>query len=82
MGSGGSLLAVYLSKSGVKDFIFIDDDQLETHNIIRHICDLTQIGRFKTKAVKDYIEFRVPEVSITTVEKNSLYIRKLMLISI
>lgn len=69
MGSGGSLLAVYLSKSGVKDFIFIDDDQLETHNIIRHICDLTQIGRFKTKAVKDYIEFRVPEVSITTVEK-------------
>ena len=68
MGSGGSLLALYLAKSGVKEFIFIDDDQLETHNIIRHICDLTQLGRFKTKAVKDYIEARIP-VSITTVEK-------------
>ncbi|MFX0051345.1 MAG: ThiF family adenylyltransferase, partial [Candidatus Hermodarchaeota archaeon] len=69
MGSGGSLLAVYLAKSGVKDFIFIDDDHLETHNIIRHICDLTQLGRFKTKAVKDFIEFRIPDVSITTIEK-------------
>lgn len=69
MGSGGSLLALYLAKSGVKDFIFIDDDQLETHNIIRHICDLTNIGRFKTKAVKDYIEARIPDVKIRTVER-------------
>jgi molybdopterin/thiamine biosynthesis adenylyltransferase len=69
LGSGGSLLAVYLAKSGVKDFIFVDDDHLETHNIIRHICDLTQLGRFKTKAVKDFIEYRIPDVSITTIER-------------
>lgn len=69
MGSGGSLLAIYLAKSGVKDFVFVDDDILETHNIIRHICDLNQLGRYKTKAVMDYIKVRTPEVSIKTVEK-------------
>ncbi|MHA2305269.1 MAG: HesA/MoeB/ThiF family protein, partial [Candidatus Hodarchaeales archaeon] len=69
MGSGGSLLAVYLAKSGVKNFIFVDDDLLETHNIIRHICDLNQLGRYKTKAVMDYIKIRTPDVSIITVEK-------------
>ncbi|MFX1283402.1 MAG: ThiF family adenylyltransferase [Promethearchaeota archaeon] len=69
MGSGGALLALYLAKSGVKKFIFIDDDYLETHNIIRHICDLTNLGRFKTKAVKDYIEARIPDVDIQTIER-------------
>ncbi|MFX0122569.1 MAG: ThiF family adenylyltransferase [Candidatus Hodarchaeota archaeon] len=69
MGSGGALLALYLAKSGIKEFIFIDDDQLETHNIIRHICDLTDLGRFKTLAVKDFIEVRIPDVKIQTVER-------------
>ncbi|NHJ02824.1 MAG: ThiF family adenylyltransferase [Candidatus Heimdallarchaeota archaeon] len=69
MGSGGSLLALYLAKSGVKNFIFIDDDLLETHNIIRHICDLSQLGRFKTRAVKDYILARIPDVQIETIEQ-------------
>jgi molybdopterin/thiamine biosynthesis adenylyltransferase len=68
MGSGGALLALYLAKSGVKEFIFIDNDHLETHNIIRHICDLNDLGRFKTLAVKDYIEARIPDVKIKTVE--------------
>ncbi len=69
MGSGGSLLAVYLAKSGLKNFIFLDDDRLETHNIIRHICDLSQLGRYKTHAVKEFIEKRIPDVNIQTAEK-------------
>ncbi|MFX0210814.1 MAG: ThiF family adenylyltransferase [Candidatus Hodarchaeota archaeon] len=69
MGSGGALLALYLAKSGVKKFIFIDDDHIETHNIIRHICDLDNLGRFKTLAVKDFIEARIPDVKIKTVER-------------
>ncbi|MFX0087310.1 MAG: ThiF family adenylyltransferase [Candidatus Hodarchaeota archaeon] len=72
MGSGGSLLAVYLAKSGIREFIFIDGDRLETHNIIRHTCDLTQLGRYKTKAVKDFIISRIPDVSIRTIEKEFL----------
>ncbi|MHA1971908.1 MAG: HesA/MoeB/ThiF family protein [Candidatus Hodarchaeales archaeon] len=69
MGSGGSLLALYLAKSGVKNFVFIDNDRLETHNIIRHICDLTDLGRYKTLAVKDFILERIPDVSIETIER-------------
>ena len=69
LGSGGSLLALYLAKSGVKNLIFIDDDQLETHNIIRHLCDLSQIGRYKTLAVKDFILARMPDIKIKTVER-------------
>ncbi|MHA2136555.1 MAG: HesA/MoeB/ThiF family protein [Candidatus Hodarchaeales archaeon] len=69
MGSGGSLLALYLAKSGIRDLIFIDDDRLEVHNIIRHISDLTQLGRYKTKAVKDYIHNRIPSVKIQTLEQ-------------
>ncbi|MHA1989309.1 MAG: ThiF family adenylyltransferase [Promethearchaeota archaeon] len=38
-------------------------------SLIRHICDLNQLGRFKTKAVMDYIKIRTPDVSIKTVEK-------------
>ncbi len=76
MGSGGSLLALYLAKSGIQNFIFIDDDVLETHNIIRHICDLSQLGRFKTNAVKDYILARIPDITIQTVERKfSLHTR-------
>ncbi|MHA1444017.1 MAG: ThiF family adenylyltransferase, partial [Candidatus Hodarchaeales archaeon] len=70
MGSGGSLVAVYLAKSGLKNFILVDDDRLETHNIIRHICDLSQLGRYKTHAVKEFIEKRIPDVNIQTVDKN------------
>jgi molybdopterin/thiamine biosynthesis adenylyltransferase len=69
MGSGGSLLALYLAKTGIKQFVLIDDDRLEVHNIIRHISDLTQLGRYKTKAVRDYIQERIPETEITTVER-------------
>lgn len=69
MGSGGSLLALYLAKSGVKNFLLIDNDRLETHNIIRHICSLEDIGRFKTKAVKGFIESRIPNVNIETIER-------------
>jgi molybdopterin/thiamine biosynthesis adenylyltransferase len=68
MGSGGSLVAVYLAKSGLKNFILVDDDRLETHNIIRHICDLSQLGRYKTHAVREFIEKRIPDVNIKTVE--------------
>ncbi len=69
MGSGGSLLALYLAKTGVKKFILIDDDRLEVHNIIRHISDLSHLGRFKTKVVEEYIGARIPDIEIQTLEQ-------------
>lgn len=69
MGSGGSLLALYLAKSGINNLVFIDDDRLEAHNIIRHICDLNHLGRFKTRAVKEYLKNRFPEIVIKSLER-------------
>ena len=51
LGSGGSLIASSLAKAGIQNFLLIDDDILEIHNLIRHICSLNALGRFKTYAV-------------------------------
>jgi molybdopterin/thiamine biosynthesis adenylyltransferase len=40
-----------------------------TH-IIRHVCALYDIGRYKTLAVRDYILRRIPNVDIITAERD------------
>lgn len=70
LGSGGSIIATSLAKSGIKDFIFIDSDVIYEHNIIRHICGINDIGRFKTFVVRDYISERIPDVKIVTEEQD------------
>jgi molybdopterin/thiamine biosynthesis adenylyltransferase len=69
LGSGGSLIALHLAKSGVGNLTLIDGDVIMDHNIVRHICSLKDVGRYKTLAVKDYILDRVPIINITTIEK-------------
>jgi len=69
LGSGGSLIALHLAKSGIGSLTLIDGDVIMDHNIVRHICSLKDVGRYKTLAVKDYILDRVPTIKITTVEK-------------
>ena len=69
LGSGGSLIALHLAKSGIGNLTLIDGDVIMDHNIVRHICSLKDVGRYKTLAVKDYILDRVPTIKITTVEK-------------
>lgn len=69
LGSGGSLIALHLAKSGIGNLILIDGDIIMDHNIVRHICSLKDVGRYKTLAVKDYILDRVPTIKITTIEK-------------
>ena len=70
LGSGGSLIGLYLAKAGVKDFLLIDEDRFEDHNIIRHICSLNDIGRYKTIAAKDYLLNRIPDLNISTLEES------------
>ena len=64
VGSGGSLAAVELAKSGVGNFILVDFDRLKAHNISRHVCGLADIGRFKTRAVRDVIRQHNPEATV------------------
>jgi molybdopterin/thiamine biosynthesis adenylyltransferase len=70
LGSGGSLISIYLAKSGIGKLILIDGDILLEHNIIRHVCAIYDIGRYKTLAVRDYILRRIPHVEIITAERD------------
>ncbi len=72
LGSGGSLGARELVKSGVGNFRLVDFDRLETHNITRHACSFDDIGRLKTLAVKDLLIRNNPYVHVETFEINIL----------
>ena len=64
LGSGGSLVALELAKSGVGNFILMDFDRLHSHNISRHVCGLSDVGRYKTRAVRDKILQHNPRAQV------------------
>jgi len=68
LGSGGSLIAVELAKAGIGNLILIDFDRLELSNIARHACGIGDLGRHKTKAVRDLLYGKNPYVNVTTAE--------------
>lgn len=68
VGSGGSTIAIELAKAGVGNFILIDPDRVEVVNMVRHVCGLSDLGRYKTKAVKDLMLDKNPYINITTYE--------------
>jgi molybdopterin/thiamine biosynthesis adenylyltransferase len=68
LGSGGSPIAVELAKAGVGRFVLIDFDRLELSNVSRHICGVSDLGRFKTLAVRDAIVDKNPDARVNTLE--------------
>ena len=66
LGSGGSSIAVELAKAGVGNFVLVDFDRIELHNISRHICGVNELGRLKTNAVRDAILLKNPYAKIKT----------------
>jgi molybdopterin/thiamine biosynthesis adenylyltransferase len=72
LGTGGSLVAVELAKNGVGKFRLVDFDRLETHNVARHACGLSDIGRYKTRALADLLRDRHPAAHVETHEFNVL----------
>ena len=70
LGSGGSSVALELAKQGVQNFVLVDHDKLESSNISRHICGISDLGRYKTKAVSDMLKNKNPYANITTHEIN------------
>lgn len=66
LGSGGSFVAISLAMSGVGRFVLVDDDTVETTNIVRHIADRRDLGRPKVEAVADLIRQRNPAAVIET----------------
>jgi len=69
-GSGGSKDAEYLVKSGVGKIILIDDDTLQTENILRHSCTLDDLGIEKVYAVEDRLTKINPYVEIHSLREN------------
>ena len=54
-GSVGSLVALELARAGVGSFLLVDTDVLEYHNLCRHQCGISDVGRYKVDAVRDRI---------------------------
>ena len=54
-GSVGSCIALQLARSGVGKFVLVDTDCMEIHNVCRHQCSLTDVGRYKVDAVAERI---------------------------
>jgi molybdopterin/thiamine biosynthesis adenylyltransferase len=82
LGSFGSNIAVELAKAGIGKFILVDMDFLELQNIARHQSGINDLGRFKTKAVRDLILQKNPYAKVEThevsINNNLLLLRELM----
>ena len=68
LGSGGSMILGHLVRAGVGHFVLADRDRLEVHNIGRHVCGLGDLGRRKTRAMRDFVRDRNPAAEVTLFE--------------
>lgn len=64
LGSGGGFVALSLAMSGVSRFVLVDNDELESGNVTRHVADLRYVGENKAAAVADLIRQRNPDAQI------------------
>ncbi len=67
-GSGGAPIDVGLVQSGLGNIIMVDHDRLEVANIMRHVLGLSDVGRFKTLAMADYLRKKNLFLNTTTAE--------------
>jgi molybdopterin/thiamine biosynthesis adenylyltransferase len=56
LGSGGGFVAMGLAMSGVSNFVLIDEDVIEAHNVVRHVASYHDIGRPKVEVVSELIQ--------------------------
>jgi len=54
-GSVGSFVACEAVRYGIEKFSLVDFDHVAPENVVRHLCDRRDLGRFKTLAVRDAI---------------------------
>jgi len=69
-GAGGSKDAEYLVKSGVGRIVLVDDDTLQTENILRHSCQIDDLSIEKVYAVKNMLRKINPFVDVQTLREN------------
>jgi molybdopterin/thiamine biosynthesis adenylyltransferase len=64
LGSIGSVVATELARCGVGKFVIADSERLEWGNVVRHAAGLSDVGRLKSRVVRDLILDRNPESEI------------------
>jgi len=69
LGSGGSPIAIELTKSGVSNFDLMDHDRLEVGNVVRHVSSISHVGRYKTHSMTDLIKGKNPYAVVRTWEE-------------
>ena len=74
LGSIGSNLVFFLNSFERPKFYLIDDDKLKIENINRHFLGFSNIGNFKTKALKDWLKTSSPLQEIISQEKSIIEI--------
>lgn len=69
LGSGGAPAALELAKAGVGHFRLVDYDRLEVCNVCRHVAGVSQVGRYKTRALRQAILEKNPRAEVQTWER-------------
>lgn len=63
-GSVGSLVALELARAGVGNFVLVDNDIVEYHNLCRHQCGVSDVGDYKVRAVAKRIRDINPTANV------------------
>lgn len=66
LGGLGSHVAVALARSGVGELLLIDDDRVDLSNIHRQQYTLSQVGQYKTEAMRQTLQGVAPDCRVTT----------------
>lgn len=71
LGSAGSKIALMLARSGVRQFVLVDDDLFLPENLVRHTLDWRNVGQHKVDGVAFQLELVAPGVEVE-VERRQL----------
>jgi sulfur-carrier protein adenylyltransferase/sulfurtransferase len=67
LGGIGSVVLQHLAGIGVRNYIFVDSDNVEVSNLNRqYIFSQSDIGRPKTEASRDFVHTRISDAEIST----------------
>ena len=69
LGGIGSWIAIDLALIGIGTLILFDDDKIESSNLNRTLFKLSQVGEYKTKAIKQLISERRKNILVITNEE-------------
>lgn len=75
-GSVGSLIALELARAGVGQFVLVDNDVLEYHNLCRHQCGIEEVGNYKVLSMEKRIKNINPAATVIPIVSTVELVRK------